>query len=159
MKLTGKYKVTVERGGKIIGVREGMNMITDEGKNAILELLFGASTKPSLFVGLINNSPTPVVAAADTFASHAGWVEATTYDEADRQALVMGTAASKTIATSAQSVFTISGAVSIYGFFICDDDAKGNTGANFLWNTARFDSVISAIDDDVVKVDYSVSIS
>lgn len=49
----------------------------------------GSSYTAAFSVGL--TSTTPTVAAANTMASHAGWTEVTAYDEATREALVLGT--------------------------------------------------------------------
>lgn len=158
MNIKGQYKLQVIRGGKTIHEESGHNMIVDEGKNAILDIMFYSTAKKSWFVGLINNSPAPDILAADTGASHAGWVETTAYTPAgDRQALTVGAASSNSITTSAQAEFTLTGNVNLYGFFICDEEDNTVTPGT-LWCTAMFDSVITGITGDVIKVDYSVLI-
>src|SRR5688572_15093092 len=63
------------------------NIVVNQGLNDLLDVtLSGATQDTTWFVGLTDGTPT--VAAADTLASHAGWVEVTAYDETNRVAWV-----------------------------------------------------------------------
>src|SRR3972149_7153411 len=70
-----------------IWVPDFLNGITNVGVHYLLEVGFrdGVAPNPAQiatwYAGLIDNASFTAVAAGDTSASHAGWVEADEYDE------------------------------------------------------------------------------
>jgi hypothetical protein len=96
----GLWKLVArDRDGNVIAEREWENLVTTEGKNHMLGVtLDGQAQDTTWFVGLTDGTPT--VAAGDTLASHAGWVEVTAYT-GTRQAAVFGTAGSGSLDNSA----------------------------------------------------------
>lgn len=144
------------RDGKLLAVYSGFNGVTIAGKNHAMDVVFGAASPVTQvdpwYIGLVNNSPAPVFAEADTLASHAGWAEFSSYtgnrkewDDADSSAKVKG--------STAVSSFTMSGAGTINGIFIASVDT-GTSG--ILWATGSFDAAVAVISSDVLKVAYGV---
>ena len=90
-------------------------------------------------------------------ASHAGWAEFVTYDEAVRQTWTATAAASQAITGTAVSEFTIGtvASQSLQGVFVTDSNSKsGATG--FLWSTALFSSPAPVVTGDVFRVTYTL---
>ena len=158
-RIIGRHEVEIWRKGKLIHKETVKNGITNGGANYILNAGFFDATDgvDTWFIGLITNPGT--LAAADTLASHAGWTEWTTVDESPvRQAWVVveatGTARALTN-TASVATFTMSAGGTLKGIFVCSVQT-GTSG--LLWSTANFTSAITVLDDDVIKVTYSVSI-
>lgn len=134
----------------------GFNDITVVGKNHLLDVTFGAGTALTQIdpwhIGLINQTPTPVLSENDTSASHAGWAELTAYagtrkvwDDADSAAKVKG--------TTTTSDFTMNATNTIHGIMI-DELTTGTTG--ILWATGSFDTALAVVNTDVVKITYGI---
>lgn len=106
---------------------ECRNIIVNTGLDDYLDKYYKGSTyTASHFVGLTDDSPT--IAAGDTMASHVGWVEATGYSEATREALTMGTVASQSVDNSASKAsFSINATDTIGGAFITTNSTKSGT--------------------------------
>lgn len=102
------------------------NIVVNQGLNDLLDvMLSGATQDTTWFVGLTDGTPT--VNAADTLASHAGWVEITDYDETNRVAFVDAGASSQSLSNAASpAVFTINASVTVGGAFL----AGVNTGTS-----------------------------
>jgi len=88
IKVHGHWKVEcLNPDGSVAWIEEFDNAVTTEGLNHILNVEFHGTTQVTTwYVGLINNSPSPSLNAADTLASHAGWTEWTAFSETTRQA-------------------------------------------------------------------------
>lgn len=131
------------------------NGITDEGIHYLLEAGFRDGTKiTAWYAGLIDNSGYTGVDPADTMASHTGWSEATQYDEADRQTLTFGAAATRKITASVS--FTMNATKTIEGIFVTSDNTKsGTTGT--LWSTALFSSAPGLVSGNVLTANYTLS--
>ena len=110
------------------------NTVMTVGKNEVLDKTFKASGyTASWFVGLVDSASYSAIAAADTMASHAGWTETTQYDEANRQALTLGTPSAGSVNNSAsKAVFTINATRTVKGCFVVNNNTKsGTTGVLF----------------------------
>lgn len=155
-KLNGLFTARQYRDSKLIRVIEGHNGFTTEGQNHLLDVVFGNSSPVTQvdpwYIGLINNSPAPTLVAGDTLASHSGWSETTDYT-GNRQAWVDANASSGSKASSSVATFPMTGTVTVYGIFICSV-ATGTSGT--LWSTGAFDSTISLINGDDLKVSYTL---
>jgi hypothetical protein len=113
-------------------------LVTNSALNDVLEVYLRDGTKTATwYVGLIDNSPTPTLAAADTPASHAGWSESTAYSESTRPAWTPGAAASQSMTNTTSVDFTINSTPTIYGFFLASVATKGATSGKFF-GTAAF---------------------
>jgi len=133
------------------------NLVTTEGLNDLLTQYFkGSAYTAAWYVGLIDNSPAPTLAAGDTAAQISpgtnGWDELIEYSEAVRQTLTLGTASAGSIDnTAAKAVFTINATVTIYGGFVISNSTKeGTTGK--LYGEAAFASTRSVVSGDTVTV-------
>ena len=156
--LKGRFHIQhFDSEGRLKGVYRVPNGIVDEGLNHILETQFNGGTPvTSWYIGLVNNAGFSAFANADVMNSHAGWVEATVYDEATRPEWTAGTAASRSITNASTVDFSINATVTLHGIFITSNSTKsGTTGV--LWSTAAFASNVSANNGDTLKVTYTVS--
>jgi hypothetical protein len=88
--------------------------------------LKGSAYTAAWYVGLTDGTPT--VAAGDTMASHAGWVEVQDYTEGVRQTLTLGTVSSQSVDNSAsKAVYSINGTATVGGAFVVTNSTKGGT--------------------------------
>ena len=121
------------------------NIVVNQGLNHLLDVtLSGATQDVTWFVGLTDGTPT--VAAADTLASHAGWVERTEYDEINRVAYVDAGAASQSLTNSASpAAFTINATVTVGGAFL----SGSNTGTTLvLYAAGAFTAGDKSLNDN-----------
>lgn len=150
-RLSTHYQVECIRHGKVLWVEKFDNLVVDEGLNDSLDKhLKGSTYTAAWYVGVTTTSNT--FAAGDTMASHAGWTESSTYDEATRPALTLGTVASKSVDNSAsKAVFTISGTVTLQGAFVTSNNTKGGS-TGILYGGGAFSQARSLVDNDVLNV-------
>lgn len=145
--------------GKLKWKENFRNTVMTGGKNDILDKYFkGSAYTATWFVGLIQSDNFTAIAAADTMSSHAGWEEGTTYDEATRQTLTLGTPAAGSVNNSAsKAVFTISATKTIKGAFIVTNSTKGGTTGT-LYSAGLFSGGDRAvIDNDVLNITVTLS--
>ncbi len=124
------------------------NLVVNAGLDDSLDKhLKGSGYTAAWYVGLTDGTPT--VAAGDTMASHAGWVEVTTYDEGVRQTLTLGAVSGQSVDnTASKAVFTISSDdTTIGGAFVTTDDTKGGSSGT-LYGGGAFTAGDKTIDDD-----------
>ena len=99
------------------------NVVTTVGKNYLLDNgLAGSAYTAAFYMGLISLTSYTAVAAADTMASHAGWLEAgatnaPTYS-GSRKTAAWASASAGSKALSAGLVFTFTGAGTVKGCFL-----------------------------------------
>lgn len=151
-RLKNRYKVEAFRDGKLMWVEEFDNLVVDVGLNDSLDKhLKGSSYTAAWYVGVVGSSPT--FAAGDTMGgAHAGWTEQTTYDEANRPTLTLGSVSGKSVDNSAsKAVFTISGTVTLGGAFIVTTNNKGGT-TGILYGGGAFSQNRALVDNDVLNV-------
>lgn len=134
------------------------NLVVNEGLDDALDKYFKGSTYTAAhYVGLTDGTPT--FAAADTLASHAGWVEVTAYDEGVRQTLTLGAVSGQSVDNSAsKAVFTVSANdTTIGGAFIATNSTKGGSTGT-LYGGGAFTAGDKTIDDgDVLNVTVTAS--
>jgi hypothetical protein len=162
-RFTPKGFFTIEvtdKDGNVKGSYKIPNGVTDVGINKALDLLFfDSQTKITGWViGLIDAAGYSAVAAGDTMASHAGWVEFTDYSEANRVVWGPVAAAAQAIANTTPATFNITaaGAENLKGVFVVDQNTKGGTTGT-LWATALFAGDIPVTNGDQVKITYTVN--
>lgn len=150
------FMVEVVRKGRVVARRRGFNGVTVVGKNHMLDVVFGNSSPVTQvtpwYIGLINNSPTPVLSENDTLSSHSGWTEWTSYS-GNRKAWDDANAASKIKGTTSVSAFTISATGTLYGILVA---AVSSGTSGVLWATGAFDSTLPVVSTDVINVTYGV---
>lgn len=164
-KATGKYFIEChDKDGNFKWREEIKNAVTTEGLTKLLNIGFGSVAHPKIaswFVGLIDNSPAPTLAAGDTHASHAGWAESTVYSNSTRVQWVTAdlTVGQTTITNAAPAAFNINGGATIYGVFLAATSTKGSTAAGTLYSTAAFGSTQAVANGDVLNITYSASLT
>lgn len=165
----GVFHVEHWRNGKCINEFDCPNMVTNEGKDALLDIMFHADTQiTTWYLAPIDNQAGAGVQADDTYAAigQAGneWDETSEFDETLRQAFVEGPASSQQITNSAsKAVFTMSATVTVEGIMCvgggtAPSTKADNAGGGVLWATALFASSVAVVDDDELKVTYTVSV-
>jgi len=158
MKLKGRFDIEIfSKEGVLLKTLTIPNGIVNEGKDHILDTQFhGGTPVDPWYIGLIDNSGGPVLNAADTLASHAGWAEFTNY-VGNRKEWDEAAASGQVMSSANPAVFTLSGDGDIAGIFI----ASVSTGsAGVLWSTAIFEGgVESLLNGAVLKVNYTLEVS
>lgn len=156
LKLKGKLHLQLIRNGSVILDFDINNLVTNEGKNDILEVAFnGGAQHSSWYFGIIDSAGFSANVVGDTMASHAGWAEWTNYDEATRQEWGTGAASGQSITNAAPATFTINAAGTLHGAFITSSSVKGDA-TGVLWSTILFSAAIPVVDNDELKLTYTV---
>lgn len=173
----GFFVVEHWRKGQKINEYRFPNGITNQGKNALLDIMFYSTTKISTwYLGMIQTSGYggTGLAATDTYQnidqSGNDWDEFTSYTDAGnsnsaltRPTWTSGAASSQTTTNASPVVFDITGTETIKGLFLVGGivaaQTKGDHAANgILWATALFTGGDVAVNnEDQLKVTYSVS--
>lgn len=136
------------------------NGITTPGINYLLEVGFRSNAMSPVaqlapwYASLIDDASYSGVAAADTSASHTGWIESDDYSEADRQTLAFAAASARAI--TAQVSFTMNATKTLRGIFVTSEDTKNST-AGTLWSTALFGTPPSVVSGNVLTANYSLT--
>ncbi len=159
MHLRGAVGLEHWRGGKHLQTYAAPNDITNEGKNTLFEVMFHDGTQiasASWFLGLVSNSGFSAYAAADTMASHSGWVEFTGYSQATRVAWGPGAAASQSITNASPATFDINASGTVKGVFVTSNSTKSGTTGK-LWATASFAADVPVSNGDQLRATYTVS--
>lgn len=144
------------------------NVVCTVGKNLALDtyLAGAAYTVTGPFMGLISSTAFSAVAAADTMASHAGWLEAgnanTPTYTSPRKTAAWSAAAAGSKSLSAALVFAITGSGTIKGCFLVYGSAAVSTidsTLGVLYSAGLFsggDKVVA--NGDTVNVSYTASL-
>lgn len=103
------------------------NLVVNSGLDHALDVtLSGGTQVATWYIGLTDGTPT--VAAGDTMASHAGWVEVIDYTEAARVTWVDGGVSGQSADNSASTAtFSINATTTIGGAFLTSDSTKNGT--------------------------------
>lgn len=138
------------------------NLVTTEGLNYIMNGGFKTGTQISnWYVGLKDTGAAAATDDAATLgASPQAWTEYTEYDEANRQALTLGTVTAGSVDNSSNvASFTIgSPAPDVYGVFVVDDNTKGGQSpATVLYGVGDFASAKVVDPDDTLNVTVTLS--
>jgi hypothetical protein len=154
----GMFKVLhLDKEGNLKNEFDVPNGITDVGLNHILDTEFDGGTPiTTWYIGIIDNVSFTALAAADTMASHAGWIANEDYTEATHPEWTAGTAAARSITNAVTVDFSINATVTLKGIFITSQSAKA-TATGTLWSTAAFASNVAAVNGDTLKITYTVS--
>ncbi|MCA1571360.1 MAG: hypothetical protein LC798_13770 [Chloroflexi bacterium] len=135
-----------------LAVVGGPNLVVNVGLDLRQSVFFGATAKPTLYLGL-KGTGTPVV--GDTMASHASWSEVTDYTEANRVTLGGAAGATGVWSNSASvAVFTINATVTVAGIFVTTVNTKGGTTGT-LFAATNFAASRSLVATDELRVTYT----
>lgn len=151
------WDVECYRGGKRIWHEHVKNLVTNEGLNALLDIMFSGSTQiTTWYVALFENDHTPAV--GNTYASP-GYTECTAYSETTRPEYVEAEGESETQITNSanKASFTMNATKTIYGAALVGGgtaaSTKGDTaGGGTLYSLSKFSGSKTFIADDVFKV-------
>lgn len=138
------------------------NLVTDVGRKDVLDKYFaGSAYTATWYVGLIDNASFTALAAADTQASHAGWLEAVPYSNANRLTVAWNAATGTTTASKAASTFvefTINATAVIKGAFLSSNNTKSGT-TGILYSESAFGATRSVVNGDFVRVTPTMSMT
>lgn len=148
-----------DRGDPPLWTETVKNGVTTEGLNSILEVYFRAATQlTTWYFGLIDNASFTALAAGDTMASHAGWIENIQYGTpGTRKTYSPGAAAAGVIINGTAASFTMSATATIKGAFVTSDPNTSPGTAGTLWATGAFASNQSLINGQILGVKYSLT--
>ena len=159
VKLEGHARIEHIRDDKVINIIEQHNDITNDGLDALLNIMFHNATQISTwYLGLVDNGAFTAFADTDTMGSHAGWAESADYDEATRGEWTEGAASTQSITNASVVTFTIDDTVTLKGIFVTSSNTKSGT-AGTLWSTVSFASVLNVVDNDSVRITYTINAS
>jgi hypothetical protein len=127
------------------------NLVTTEGKNALLSIMFDAATQVTTWYCGLKGSGS--ANAADTLASHAGWSEVTDYT-GNRKAVTWGSASSGSLAASSAVSFAIDDTATVAGALLASVDT-GTSGT--LYSAGDFAVPRSVANGDTVNVTPTVT--
>ena len=161
-KLGSWWKWEQWRDGKLIDTWENGNIVTNEGLDAILDIMFhGSAQITPWYIALFEDNHTP--AAGDTYAVP-GYTESTAYSEANRVVYNEAAASSQSITNSANKAsFSINATKTIYGAALVgggtnpsvkSDTASGGT----LFNSSQFSGGAKSVENgDTLKVTITIN--
>jgi hypothetical protein len=165
----GRYEVEcIGADGKLKWREVIENVVATAGKNLMLDTAFAGSayTVVGPYMGLISSTSYTAVAAGDTMASHAGWLEAgganaPTYT-GNRKTAVWSAATAGGKALSAALSFAITSSGTVKGAFLCYGTGavatKDDTGGT-LWSAGTFTTGDKAVvNGDTLNCNYSSSL-
>jgi hypothetical protein len=165
----GVYKVTCrDKDGNIKWEDEIDNLVTTVGKNLALDTFLAGSgyTVTGPFIGLISSVSYSAINAADTMASHSGWLEAgganaPTYS-GNRPTAAWAAASGGSKSLSANASFSITGTGTVKGCFLVLGsgavNTKDNTGGT-LYSAGLFTGGDKAVaNTDTLTVSYTASL-
>ena len=149
MKFGGKYiTFCFDKNGLLKWQDETKNLIVNAGIN----YLISGGWTPVAYIGL--TSGTPVINAADIMTSHAGWTEVVTYTEAIRPAYMKTITGSSVSNTASKALFSINGAATVGGIFICTINTKATTTGTLISVAAFGTGNKSVINGDLIYIQY-----
>jgi len=158
----GLFHAELIRDGKVIWTDTWNNLVTTQGKNAMLDKFLGLQAAyAAISIGL----HTTVGDANSTYAAPSPQVESVVYSNATRGVPAFSAAAAGAKATSAAVAFTINGGATLAGAFC----AIGAAGVTTKSDTAAASSVLlssgafsggarAVISGDTLNVTYSLAL-
>lgn len=133
------------------------NLVTTVGKNDLMDKYFaGSAYTAAWYVGLIDNASYSAIVAADTMASHAGWIEGVPYSNATRPAVTWNAAAAGSKAATTYVEFTINATLTVKGSFLNSVSTKSGT-TGILYSAAAFSTNRGVISGDLLRVTPTMS--
>lgn len=141
---------------------KAFNVVTTEGKNAILDKFLGLGTA---YANIVMGLHTTVGNASSVYATPSPQVESTAYSNSTRPTPSFSAASAGSKATSAAVAFNINGTATITGCFIAVGPSgittKGDTAASaavLLSSGAFSGGSRSVVNGDTLNVTYSLAL-
>jgi hypothetical protein len=143
------------------------NLLTTLGKNFLLDTTLAGSsyTVVGPYMGLISSTSFSAVAAGDTMASHAGWLEAGTTNAPTYSARIIcawSAASGGVKALSAGLVFTFTGSGTVQGAFIVTGSGAVTTNLNTsgtLYSAGTLGTPQPVISTNTLTLSYSTTLT
>jgi hypothetical protein len=153
----GKFHVVCrDKSGKFKWEVESRNLVTLEGRNHALSVLFNQGTQIATWYLCPFESDTTIL-STHTYAVP-GYTECTAYDEATRVAFVEAAPAAGSLTNSAnRAVFTFNATKTIYGMALVSVNTKGDTGSGVLWCASQFTNSKNVDSGDTIEVTYTLT--
>lgn len=153
----GRFQIEHRRDGELLSFEESANLVTNEGLNSLLGIMFHGDAQISTwYLGIFEGNYTPVAtvtAATITSAS----TESTAYNEATRPVYNEGAAAGQSITNSAnKATFTMNATKTIYGAFLVSASAKSAT-TGVLFAASKFATSKAVNSGDELLVTYTLN--
>lgn len=168
LKVKGRYVFECrDKDGNLKWTDTIENTVVTVGKNLILDQsLAGSAYTAAEYLGLISSASYSAISAADTMASHAGWLESGGANaptmSSTRGSAAWSAASAGSKALSAALGFNITGTGTIKGGFMVGGSGAsatvGNTGGTLISAGLFTGGDRSVITGDVVNVSYSMAI-
>lgn len=163
LKFQGKFIATCfDKNGNFKWREETRNIVTNEGLDAALDIMFHADTQiTTWYVVLSESNTTPL--ATHTYAVPAYTEVNAAIDEATRPAYVEAAASSQSMTNAAsKAVFTFNATKTIYGAALVGGgsaaDTKGDTaGGGKLWCSALFTTAKGVDPLDTIEITYTLT--
>ncbi len=151
------YFVCYDANGKLKWETEAHNLVTDAGLEHILDVSLAGTTNASQltwYLALTDDGPT--IASADTMGSHAGWAEATAYDQATRPAWDEARTDLSVSNVLNLGTFTMNDADTVGGAFLTDLNTIGTTDGVLLCVAAASETDRVVASGDTLNVRYDI---
>lgn len=162
IRIGGLFEVECrDRNGNLKWVERVHNLVTNQGLNAILDIMLHASTQITTWYVAIFESNTTIL-ATHTYAAP-GYTESTAYTEGTRPAYNEAAASGQSITNSANKAsVSINATKTIYGAALVGGgtgaSTKGDTaGGGTLLCAVQFSSSRAVISGDTLQVTYTVT--
>lgn len=162
--ITSVWDVDHYRRGRLIDHERVHNLITNEGLDAWLDIMFHGDTQITTWYVVLFSTDTTIL-ATHTYAVP-GYTEVTTeVDEATRQAYTAAASSSQSITNSAnKALYTFNTGATIYGAALVGGGASATTkgdaaGGGTEFAAAKFGAAKAVTDDDVLAVTVTISLA
>lgn len=162
--ITSIWDIDHYRRGRLIDHERIHNLITNEGLDAWLNIMFHGSTQITTWYVVLFSTDTTIL-ATHTYAVP-GYTEVTTdVDEATRQAYNEAASSSQSITNSAnKALYTFNAGATIYGAALVGGGTaattKGDTaGGGTEFAAAKFSGPKSVTDDDVLAITVTITLA
>ncbi len=157
LRVGGRFIGQIIRDGQVIDEFEDVNLVVNEGLDALLNIMFHGSTQVTTwYLGLFEGNYTPVsTVTAATIASAS--TESTAYAATTRPTYDEAASSGQSVTNSASRAdFVFNATKTIYGAFLISDSTKAGT-AGTLFSAARFSSSKSVVSGDELLLTYTFS--
>lgn len=162
IRVGGLFEVVCrDKDGNIKWVEKVHNLVTNQGLNAILDIMLHATTQITAWYVAIFETDTTIL-ATHTYAAP-GYTESTAYTEGTRPAYNEAAASGQSITNSANKAsFAINATKTIYGAALVGGGSAASTkadtaGGGTLLCAVKFSSSRSVISGDTLQVTYTVT--
>jgi len=160
-KFKGVFEIEIfdKAGGRLISKSRAENIITDEGLNRVLNVMFHATTQTTTwYCELFENDFTP---DGDETYDVPAYTICTSYDEETRPAYVEAISSAKSTTNSLnKAVFTMNATKTLYGAALVSLNTKNDHTAgndNVLFCAGRFTAAQPVIVANVVNLTYTIT--